>query len=67
MSVRHHLSDYDHGRSVGRREASRSITTVATAMGVSKSVISRLKKATEGGNALRKHIGFCGRAIIVYS
>ncbi|GFV48491.1 hypothetical protein TNCV_2395561 [Trichonephila clavipes] len=32
-------------------------------MGVSKSVILRLKKATEGGNALRKHAGSRGRNI----
>ncbi|GFX12218.1 hypothetical protein TNCV_1103361 [Trichonephila clavipes] len=32
-------------------------TTVAATMDVSKSVISRLNKAVEGGNALRKHTG----------
>lgn len=61
MSARHHLSAYDRGRAVGRLEAGQSVTTVAAAMGVSKSVISRLKKAAEGGNALRKHAGGRGR------
>lgn len=61
MSARHHLSDYDRGRAVGRLEAGQSVTTVATAMEVSKSVISRLNKAAEGGNALRKHAGGRGR------
>ncbi|KAF8790972.1 hypothetical protein HNY73_005911 [Argiope bruennichi] len=46
---------YDYGN--GRLEAGQSVTTVAVAMGVSKSVISRLKKAAEGGNALQKHAG----------
>ncbi|KAF8785987.1 hypothetical protein HNY73_011467 [Argiope bruennichi] len=55
MSVRYHLSAYDRGRAVGRLEAGQSVTTVAAAMGLSKSVISRLKKAAEGGNALKKH------------
>lgn len=62
MSVRHHLSAYDRGRAVGRLEAGQSVTQVATAMGVSKSVISRLKKAAEGGNALRKHAGGRGKS-----
>ncbi|KAF8787337.1 NFU1 iron-sulfur cluster scaffold like protein [Argiope bruennichi] len=57
MSARHHLSAYDLGRAVGQLEAGQSVTTVAATMGVSKSVISRLKKATEGGNALQKHAG----------
>ncbi|GFV50768.1 hypothetical protein TNCV_2214291 [Trichonephila clavipes] len=60
MSARHYLSDYDRGRAVGRMKAGQSVTTVATAMSVSRSVISRLTKAAEGGNALRKHAGRCG-------
>ncbi|GFV35771.1 hypothetical protein TNCV_913611 [Trichonephila clavipes] len=43
MSARHHLNDCDHGRAVGRLEAGQSVTTIAVAMGVSKSVTSRLK------------------------
>ncbi|GFY28584.1 hypothetical protein TNCV_4150151 [Trichonephila clavipes] len=39
MSTRHHLSDYDRRQAVGRLEADQSVTTVAAAMGVSKSVI----------------------------
>ncbi|GFU57625.1 HTH_Tnp_Tc3_2 domain-containing protein [Trichonephila clavipes] len=61
MSTRHHLSDYDRGQAVGQLEAGQSITTVAAAIGVSKSVISLLKKATEGGNALRKYVCVGGR------
>lgn len=61
MSARHHLSAYDRGRAVGRLEAGQSVTTVARVMGVAKSVISRLKKAAEGGNAMRKHAGGRGR------
>lgn len=60
MSVRHHLSDFDRGRAIGRLEEGATVTKVAAAMGVSKSVISRLKKSFESGNALRKHAG--GRA-----
>ncbi|GFW30041.1 hypothetical protein TNCV_1593591 [Trichonephila clavipes] len=63
MSERHRLRDYDRERAVRRLEIVQSVTTVASAMGVSKSVISRLKKATEGGNALRKHAGGRGRNI----
>ncbi|KAF8790444.1 hypothetical protein HNY73_005463 [Argiope bruennichi] len=57
MSSRYHLSAYYCGRAVGWLEAGQSVTTVAVAMGVSKSVISRIKKAAEGGNALQKHAG----------
>ncbi|GFX05799.1 hypothetical protein TNCV_5089891 [Trichonephila clavipes] len=57
MSERHHLSNYDRGRVVERLEAGQSITTVAAAMGESKSVISRLKKAAEGINVLRNYTG----------
>ncbi|KAF8782316.1 hypothetical protein HNY73_012615 [Argiope bruennichi] len=53
MSARHHLSAYPRGR----LEAGQSVTTKAAAIGVSKSVISRLKKTAEGGNALQKHAG----------
>ncbi|GFX37955.1 hypothetical protein TNCV_3835561 [Trichonephila clavipes] len=52
LSARHHLRDSDCGRAVGRLKAGQSITTVAAAVVVSKSIISRLKKASEGGNAL---------------
>ncbi|GFT68304.1 hypothetical protein TNCV_659211 [Trichonephila clavipes] len=52
MSARHHLSDYDRGRAVGRLEEGKSVTSVALATGVSKNVISRLRKAAEGGNIL---------------
>lgn len=38
-------------------EAGQSISTVAIVMGVSKSVTSRLKKAAEGGHAMRIHTG----------
>ncbi|KAF8794782.1 hypothetical protein HNY73_002717 [Argiope bruennichi] len=55
MSERHHLSAYDRERAVGRLEAGQSVTTVAAAMGVSMNIISRLKKAAEGGNALKRH------------
>ncbi|GFS97257.1 hypothetical protein TNCV_1824281 [Trichonephila clavipes] len=55
MSARHRLSDYDRERAVKRLEAGQSVTTVTAAMGVSKSIISRLKKVAEGGNALRNH------------
>ncbi|GFV20452.1 hypothetical protein TNCV_4142131 [Trichonephila clavipes] len=48
ISARHHLSDYDHGRAVGRLEEGQSVTTVTAAMDGLKSVISRLKKAAEG-------------------
>ncbi|KAF8771589.1 hypothetical protein HNY73_018989 [Argiope bruennichi] len=61
MLARHHLSTYDRGRAVGRLEAGQSVTTVVSSMGVSKSVISGLKKAAEGGNALQKHAGGRGR------
>ncbi|GFW27055.1 hypothetical protein TNCV_92811 [Trichonephila clavipes] len=61
MSARHHLSDYDRGRAVGRLEADQSVTTVAAAMGISKSVVSLLKKAAEGGNTFEKHAGGRGR------
>ncbi|GFV78893.1 hypothetical protein TNCV_4079931 [Trichonephila clavipes] len=44
MPVGHHLSDDERGRAVGSLEAGQSVTTVAVAMGVSKSVISRLRK-----------------------
>ncbi|GFX22447.1 hypothetical protein TNCV_3600791 [Trichonephila clavipes] len=54
MSARHHLNDFECGRAVERLEASQIVTTVAAAMGVSKGVISRLKKAVEGGNAFQK-------------
>ncbi|KAF8781378.1 Neutral ceramidase like protein [Argiope bruennichi] len=37
------------------------VTTSAAAIGVPKSVISRLKKDAEGGNALKKHAGGRGR------
>ncbi|GFW48576.1 hypothetical protein TNCV_4241571 [Trichonephila clavipes] len=57
MSTRHHLSECDRQRAVGRLEAGQSVTTVDAAMCVSKSVISLLKKAVESGNALRKHAG----------
>ncbi|GFY20886.1 hypothetical protein TNCV_1121201 [Trichonephila clavipes] len=48
ISARHQLSDSDRRRAVGRLEAGQSVTTVAAAMGVSKSVIPLLKKAAEG-------------------
>ncbi|GFW39448.1 hypothetical protein TNCV_1834311 [Trichonephila clavipes] len=52
-TAKHYLTDYDRERAVGRLEAGHSVITVAAAMSVSKSVMSRLKKAAEGGNALR--------------
>ncbi|KAF8785640.1 hypothetical protein HNY73_011155 [Argiope bruennichi] len=61
MPERHHLRVYDRGRAVGQLEVSQSVTTAAAAMAVSKSIISRLKKAVEGGNALQKHAGDRGR------
>ncbi|GFV11087.1 hypothetical protein TNCV_2718311 [Trichonephila clavipes] len=64
ISERHHLSDYDGRRGGGQLEAGQSVTTVDTAMGVSKSVISLLNKASEGGNALQKHAWNRGRNTI---
>ncbi|XP_055927987.1 uncharacterized protein LOC129959189 [Argiope bruennichi] len=61
MSERYHLSAFNRGRIVGRLEAGQCVTIVAAAMDVSKSVISRLKKASKGGNALQKHAGGRGR------
>ncbi|KAF8794533.1 hypothetical protein HNY73_002507 [Argiope bruennichi] len=61
MSERHHLSAYDRGRTVERLEAGQSVTIVAAAMDVLRSVISRLKKAAEGRNALPNHAGGRGR------
>ncbi|GFT21661.1 hypothetical protein TNCV_617641 [Trichonephila clavipes] len=61
MSVRYHFRDYNRVQSVRRLEAGQSFTTVAAAMGVSKSVISRFKKVAKGVNALRKHAGSRGR------
>ncbi|GFX12645.1 hypothetical protein TNCV_3157661 [Trichonephila clavipes] len=55
MSARHHFSSYDCGQEVERLEACQSVTIVAAAMGVSKSVYSRLKKSAECRNALKKH------------
>ncbi|GFU58128.1 hypothetical protein TNCV_696421 [Trichonephila clavipes] len=60
MLARHHLRECDPRRAVAF--ADQSVTTVAAAMGVSKSIFSLLKKATEGGNALRKHGGGRGRS-----
>ena len=42
-------------------DGSKQVTTAATVMKVSKTVISRLKKAAESGNAMRKHDGGRGR------
>ncbi|GFW58672.1 hypothetical protein TNCV_378551 [Trichonephila clavipes] len=64
LAATHHLSDYDCGRAVGRLEAGQSVTTLAAAMGVSKSVIWRFKKVVEGGNALRNHAEGQGRNTI---
>ncbi|GFU93707.1 hypothetical protein TNCV_2185871 [Trichonephila clavipes] len=55
LPARHHLSDYDRERVFGQLEAGQSVPNVAAAMGVSKSIISRLKKVAESGNALRNH------------
>ncbi|GFY11974.1 hypothetical protein TNCV_4974741 [Trichonephila clavipes] len=52
MSVRHHLSDFDCERAAGLLRAGQSVITVASAMDVSKSVISLLKKVAEGKKAL---------------
>ncbi|GFW38347.1 transposable element Tcb1 transposase [Trichonephila clavipes] len=57
MSTSHHSTDYDHGRAVGGQEASQSVTTVVVAMGISKIVISLVKKAVKCGNALRQYSG----------
>ncbi|GFT62099.1 hypothetical protein TNCV_3812561 [Trichonephila clavipes] len=62
MSARHHLKDYDRGRAVGSLEAGQSVTTVVTAMGESKSVISRLKKVAGGVIALRNNAEDQGRS-----
>lgn len=61
MSARHYLSAYNCRRSVGRLEAEQSVALVDTVTGVSESVISQLKKAVEGGNAIQKHDGGRGR------
>ncbi|KAF8771934.1 hypothetical protein HNY73_019297 [Argiope bruennichi] len=61
MSARYHLSAYDCGLCL-RLEAGQSAITIAAATSVSKSVISRIKKADEGGNALQKHAGDRGRS-----
>lgn len=53
----HYLSTNDRGRALGQLEACQSITTAATVMGVSKCVISWLKKVAERGNAVQKHAG----------
>ncbi|GFU99927.1 hypothetical protein TNCV_1257761 [Trichonephila clavipes] len=53
--------EFDRRRSVGRLEAGQSVISVAAAMGVSKSVIWLLEKATEGANALQKHAEGRGR------
>ncbi|KAF8774080.1 N-acetyltransferase 9-like protein like [Argiope bruennichi] len=53
----HHLNAHNRGR----LKAGQSVTNVAAAMDVSNSVISRLKKTAEGGNALQKYVGGCGR------
>lgn len=55
MSERHHLRIYDREQAVEWLEARQSITSVAGRMAVSKIVILRIKKATELGNAMRKH------------
>lgn len=63
ISAKHYLNAYDRERVVGELEAGQSVTTMARVMGVSKSVISRLKTADEGGNAVRKYACGGGRNI----
>lgn len=46
---------------MGLLDAGQIVTTVVTAMGVSNSVISRLKEAAESGNAIQKHAGGRGK------
>ncbi|GFV36117.1 hypothetical protein TNCV_4964651 [Trichonephila clavipes] len=48
-------------RAVGRLEKGQSVSTVAAALGVSQSVISRLKEVAEGGNTLRNDAEDQGR------
>ena len=45
---------HDRGLAVGRLTEDQSVITMATAMGASKSAITQLIKATEGGNAMQK-------------
>lgn len=59
MSERHHLSAYLRGRVVEWLETGQSVTTVATAMGVSKSIISQVKNSVKG--AMRQHADSRGR------
>ena len=54
---------YDYGRVIGWLVAGLSVTTIATAIGVSKSVISLVKKNADGGNAMQKHADGCRRII----
>lgn len=57
MSVRLYLRSYNRDPVDGRFEAGRSFIQVATAIGVTKSMVSQLKKAAEIGSAARKHAG----------
>lgn len=57
MSVRHHFSPFDRGRAIEWFEIGKSITYAVRVMGVSKSVISRIKKSAGVGNAMGKHVG----------
>ena len=61
MFARHHLSA--RGRAVELVGGGQIVTTVVTATGASKSVISRFKITADGGNALQTHAG--GRRRIV--
>lgn len=57
LSARHHLGVHDRGRAVECLQSRQSVTTVTTAIGVTKSIISGLKKDVEGRNALQNHTG----------
>ncbi|GFV23773.1 hypothetical protein TNCV_959671 [Trichonephila clavipes] len=56
LIISNFLGHKDHGRVVRRFKVGQSVATVAATMDASKSVISRLKMAAEGGNALRNHV-----------
>lgn len=54
------MRDCDRGEAVGWLEEGQSDSTIVTEVGVSKRVFSRLQKAAEGENSMRKHAGCCG-------
>lgn len=55
MYARNHLSAYDLGRAVGLLEAGQSVTTEATVIRTSDSVILLWIKIAQVGNVIQKH------------